>query len=95
MKRRKNKKAEVLAIFNAWEKKSERWWFDLGQKYPDASLVSSFDFGWIVFRPSDPTVFDSKEYDKALIKFLEKNPQYNEGQDFSPDDDDDGTFHGY
>lgn len=86
---KKKNKAEVLAIFNAWEKKSERFFFDLGQQFPKALLVSSFDWGWIVYQPSDPKEFNSKEYDAALLKFLKKNPQYNEGQDFSPDEEED------
>lgn len=87
---KRSKRPKVLEIFNSWEKKPERFFFELGQKYPTALLVSSYDFGWIVYEGSGDGKFSSKEYDKALLKFLEKNPKYLEGQDITPDEDDDG-----
>ena len=83
----KKEKVKVLAIFNSWEHKNHLWWFELGQKHPKAHLKEDkgFGFGYIVY--DGPAVPNGEEFNKALLLFLKKNPQYNEGQDVTPDDE--------
>ena len=84
----KKEKVKVLAILNSWEKKDSAFWFTLGQKYPKAHIKEDkgFGFGYIVFDASSANP-DGTLFNNALLLFLKDNPQYNEGQDVTPDDE--------
>jgi len=80
----KRSKIKMLTIFNSWETKDEFYFFELGQKNPKAHLRLNAEFGWLLFNRKP---IDVSEYEVALMTFLSENPQFREGQDFSPDED--------
>ena len=86
-KKKKKAKIKVLEIYNSWEPKPESFFFELGKRYPKAFILHSNEFGWIVYTSDKEVSIANEAFNGALIEFLMDNPKFNEGQDFTPDDD--------
>jgi hypothetical protein len=85
LKAKRKTKLKLLHIENSWELEDAEHFFDMGQRYPAPHYLSLDDgFGWLLFNREPET---SNERNEALLKFLDENPEYKEGQDFTPEDD--------